>query len=125
MPPIDPDRFRLTSLPAKRLATSQRRIPRTSNGQRFLRGPIPLDWLSAAAWLPGKSLHVGVALWLEAGLRNSAVVPLSNLTGRHFGLDRNAKYRGLDWLEQAGLISVERKLGRAPIVTILDPDRVS
>ena len=118
MPPIDPDRLRLNRDPAKRLPTSQRRIPRASKGQRFLRGPIPLDWLSAAAGLPGKSLHVGIALWLEAGLRNAAVVPLSNLTGRYFGLDRNAKYRGLDWLEQAGLISVERKLGRAPMVTL-------
>lgn len=118
MPPIDPDRLRLNTDPAKRLQTSLRRVPRASKGQRFLRGPIPLDWLSAAAGLPGKSLHVGLALWLEAGFRNSAVVPLSNLTGRYFGLDRNAKYRGLDWLEQAGLISVERKLGRAPIVAI-------
>ncbi len=118
MPPIDPDRFRLNSNAAERPPTSQRRIPRASKGQRFLRGPIPLNWLSAAAGLPGKSLHVGVALWLEVGLRNSAVVPLSNLTGRYFGLDRNAKYRGLDWLEQAGLISVERKPGRAPMVTI-------
>ena len=118
MPPFDLDRLRLKGNAANRLPTSQRRIPRASKGQRFLRGPIPLDWLSAAAELPGKSLHVGIAVWLEAGLRNSAVVPLSNLTGRYFGLDRNAKYRGLDWLEQAGLISVERKLGRAPIVTI-------
>ena len=118
MPPIDPDRLRLNSNLAERLTTSLRRVPRASKGQRFLRGPIPLDWLSAAAALPGRSLHVGVALWLEAGLRNSAVVPLSNLTGRYFGLDRNAKYRGLEWLEQAGLISVERKLGRAPMVTL-------
>jgi hypothetical protein len=28
----------------------------------FLKGPIPLTWLSAAARLPGKALHVG--LWV-------------------------------------------------------------
>jgi hypothetical protein len=47
-------------------------------------------------------------------------VPLSNLSTLRFGLDRNAKYRGLAWLEQAGLVAVKRKLGRAPLVTILD-----
>ena len=122
MPPIDADHLRLNRNLVERLPPSLRRVPRASKGQRFLRGPIPLDWLSAAAVLPGKSLHVGIALWLEAGLRNSAIVPLSNLTGRYFGLDRNAKYRGLHWLENAGLITVERKLGRAPIVTILHPE---
>ena len=84
-----------------------------------LKGPIPLDWLSAAARLPGKCLHVGIALWFVRGLERSGVVALSNLTALRFGLDRNAKYRALAWLEQAGLIAVERKLGRAPMVTIL------
>jgi hypothetical protein len=49
-------------------------------------------------------------------------VPLSNTSSIRFGLDRNAKYRALVWLEGAGLIAVERKLGRAPLVTILMPD---
>jgi hypothetical protein len=83
-----------------------------------LRGPIPLDWLSAAARLPGKSLHVGIALWFMGGLLKSRIVTLSNITSLRFGLNRNAKYRALAWLEEAGLIAVERKLGRAPIVTI-------
>ena len=122
MPPIDPDRLRFRNTPTKSQFLSKQRMPRIAKGERFLRGPIPLNWLSAAAALPGRSLHVGVALWLEAGLRNSAVVPLSNISGRHFGLDRNAKYRALAWLENAGLITVERKLGRAPIVTILHPE---
>jgi hypothetical protein len=47
---------------------------------------------------------------------------LSNVSGHRFGLDRNAKYRALAWLERAGLVTVERKLGRAPVVTILPPE---
>lgn len=78
-----------------------------------------MDWLSTAARLPGKSLHVAIAVWFTASLNKSATVPLSNLAGLPFGLDRNAKYRALAWLEEAGLIEVERKLGRAPIVTLL------
>lgn len=84
-----------------------------------LQGPMSISWLAAAARLPGKSLHVGVALWYAARLHPSGVVPLSNLAARMFGLDRNAKYRALACLERAGLVSVERKLGRSPIVTLL------
>ncbi len=79
-----------------------------------------LDWLMTAAQLPGKSLHVSVALWAIGELQNSRVVALSNSISLRFGLDRNAKYRALAWLEEAGLISVERKAGRAPLVTILE-----
>ena len=54
------------------------------------------------------------------GLQKSRIVPLSNITSLRFSLDRNAKYRALAWLEEAGLVAVERKLGRTPIVTIND-----
>jgi hypothetical protein len=115
MAPIDLDRLRLRSR-LERIRPP--RPPGPAKGERFLKGPVPLAWLEAAAQLPGKSLHAGVALWYAAGLARSASVPLSNISGVRFGLDRNAKYRALAWLEEAGLISVERKLGRAPIVTI-------
>jgi hypothetical protein len=62
-----------------------------------------------------------MAVWFMAGLRKSRTVPVSNVSGLQFGLDRNAKYRALEWLENAKLISVERQVGRAPIVTILEP----
>ena len=83
-----------------------------------IRVRIPIDWLSAAARLPGKSLHTGVALWCEAATATSSTIPLSNVCSLHFGVDRNAKYRALAWLERAGLVTVERKLGRSPVVTI-------
>jgi len=120
MPPIDLGRLRLRAGQSGVPLASPRTPPRPRRGEHFLKGPIPLDWLSAAARLPGKSLHVGIALWFMGGLQKSRVVPLSNITSLRFGLDRNAKYRALAWLEEAGLIAVERKLGRAPIVTLND-----
>jgi hypothetical protein len=81
--------------------------------------------LEIAAKLPGKSLHVGIALWCAAGTAGSVSVPLGNISSWRFGLDRNAKYRGLNWLEAAGLIAVQRKCGRAPLVTIFDPGPVT
>jgi hypothetical protein len=119
MAPIDVDRLRLRS---GRERVRPLPPPKPRKGERFIKGPIPLIWLEAAARLPGKSLHAGVALWYAAGLVRSASVPLSNISGVRFGLDRNAKYRALAWLENAGLIAVVRKLGRAPVVTILHPE---
>jgi hypothetical protein len=118
MSPIDIDRLRVRSAQP---GTRRPGPPRHAKGESFLKGPIPLAWLEAAARLPGRSLHAGLALWYAAGLTRSAVVPLSNLSGVRFGLDRNAKYRALEWLESAGLVKVERKLGRAPVITILQP----
>jgi DNA-binding transcriptional ArsR family regulator len=46
-------------------------------------------------------------------------VELSNIATLEFGLDRNAKYRTLAWLERAGLVRVERRRGRSPVVTLL------
>jgi hypothetical protein len=118
---IDPKRLQITRQSTSRCPSSPRSKPPHPKGRgRFLRGPVPLDWLSRAAALPGRSLHVAVAVWFMAGLKKTRVVPISNITGLLFGLDRNAKYRALDWLENANLIAVERQAGRAPIITILD-----
>ena len=34
----------------------------------FLRGPIPLGWVTAAASLPGKTINVALALWWRHGM---------------------------------------------------------
>lgn len=122
MAPIDVDRLRVRSVQS---ATRRDRPPRHVKGEGFLKGPVPLAWLEAAARLPGRSLHAGLALWYAAGLTRSATVALSNISGVRFGLDRNAKYRALEWLEGAGLVKVERMLGRAPVVTIVVSERPS
>lgn len=81
---------------------------------------LSIDWLKTAARLPGKSLHVGVALVITAGSNKLSVVPLSNILSLQYGLERNSKNRGLAWLEHAGLVIVERRLGRAPLVKIVE-----
>jgi hypothetical protein len=121
MPAIDPKRVQFERRAVFQSSSAPSKPPRPKLGAKFLRGPVPLEWLSRAAALPGRSLHVAVAVWFMAGLRKSRTVPVSNVTGLKFGLDRNAKYRAREWLENAKLISVERQVGRAPIVTILEP----
>jgi len=86
----------------------------------FLDGPIPRRWLRIAARLPGKSFNLAVMIWCAASMAGSRTVTISNVDALGFGLERNAKYRALAWLEDANLIAVERKPGRSPIVTLLD-----
>ena len=83
-------------------------------------GPIPLGGLSVAAGLPGKALHVALALWYQAGLTKARTVKASRGLLKRFGVERKAGYSSLGRLEEAGLISVTRHVGRCPRVTILD-----
>ena len=98
--------------------SSHDRLPRSKKGEHFLKGPIPLNWLTAAARLPGKALHVAIALWFRAGLTRSGRVPLSNLAVEPFGVERDTKRRALRHLEAEGLISVERPPNASPVVSL-------
>ena len=87
---------------------------------RFLKGPIPWDWVIRAAKLPGKALEVGLCLWRLKGLHPTRdTVLLSNAELKPFGIGRAAKSRALHALENAGLITVTHHQGRFPSVTVL------
>ena len=89
---------------------------------QFLRGPIPLAWLSSAARLPGKApLAVALALRFEAGRRgHGRDIRLTNPLAAKFGVSRKAKATALAALERAGLVAAERTPKRAPVVTIIE-----
>lgn len=111
-----------TELAALRQAPTRTQLPRPAKGEQYLGGPIPLGWLSHAAGLPGKALHLGVALWfaaVRARGKNPAVILTSPLA-RQFGLSaRTTRNRAMSALETAGLVSVRGRSGRSPVVTIL------
>lgn len=86
----------------------------------FLRGPVPMDWLMAAAAQRGSALTVGVVLWHIAGLQGSRHdLPASTERLEQLGVSRHAKFRALRSLTDAGLVSVQYKRGRSPRVTLL------
>ena len=117
---VDLDQFRRKSdgQPEPRAAN---RLPRHKPGKRFLKGPIPAEWLSRAASLPGKALHVGLAVWFSAGLAKGPRVRLSGTVLAMFGVDRrHTAYRALERLEAANLVTVDRHPGRNPLVTLRD-----
>ncbi len=94
--------------------------PRPGPGEKFLKGPIPMSWLSKAARLKGQALHVGMALWFLAGIKRNGTVALASSVLEDLGVSRYSEYRALRELEDAGLITVDRHNGRNPVVTILD-----
>jgi hypothetical protein len=119
-PMFHPDQLRL-DVDTTLLSRPSRKTPRHKAGQKFLKGPIPLDWLSMAAKQPGKAFHVAIALWFWVGLRKSCEVAFSmSWLEATFGVDRFSGYRGLAALEGVGLVLVVRHRGRKPMVTLLD-----
>ena len=92
-------------------------------GERFLRGPIPMNWLYAASRAAGRGSGFGVAiaLWYLSGLnRQARTVKLSSSVLRAMGIERDAARRGLTALQKAGLVRVVWRTGSLPIVTILN-----
>jgi hypothetical protein len=116
---IDPKKL---SLPVKKvqLALQSKQPPRHKRGEKFLKGPIPMNWLYKAGQLSGKALQVALAIWFLAGMHNSREIKISGPAVANFGVNRHAYYRGLNMLEHADLVSVRRGSGRKALVTILD-----
>lgn len=102
-------------------ASSQGYAEATTGKQRapFVAGPLPLDWISAAAALDGKTLHVGLAIWYLSGLTKSRTVRLTSKALALFGVSRDAKYPALKRLMEAGLVTVEQRPGCLPLVTLV------
>ena len=82
---------------------------------------MPLQWSNAATRAIG-SRQCFVLIWLLhlAWKRKCTTFGLSNTALARYGVSRETKRRALAKLEAAGLIMVERRLGRATIVTLLN-----
>ena len=79
-----------------------------------------MAWLSKAAQLPGKTLHVAMALWWLHGMAKGKPLKLTQKALDYFNVSRYAVRGGLALLERQGLIGVERKAGQRPTISILD-----
>lgn len=100
---------------------TQTHEPRGGQSRRFIKGPIPLDWLSAANSLPGKAGAVGLALWFLVGVRGTTTIKLTRQIEIIAGCGRKAIYTALTNLETAGLVVVvDRHVGERATVRICD-----
>lgn len=89
----------------------------------FLRGPIPLEWLSKAAALPGKTINLAIALWWLHGMTNGRPFKLTKKALEYMQVGRDAASDGLTRLENVGLIEVVRRPGQRPTISILGVNR--
>ena len=106
------------SLPVPRTTP---RPPRSGRFRpRFLRGPISWPWLRRSAQLPGCALHVALVIRLWTGItkQDAIALPLAELAT--MGVTRHAAYRAVHALEQAGLLTVTRHVGRKTRVRIIE-----
>ncbi|VGO16917.1 hypothetical protein PDESU_05509 [Pontiella desulfatans] len=92
--------------------------PKTDN-ELFIKGPLPLSWVTAAGALGGKCLHTGMILWHHHGLNRGESFQISHrrLSEHGVGTELTAK-RSLDRLEASGLITVRLKSGQRKEIVI-------
>lgn len=109
------------SMPEEEIVTSASTAGRgMKRRERFIRCPLPLDWMQCASLEKGSVLQVALVLRYLQGLENERTIRLKASTLRDFGVDRHASGRALKRLEELGLVKVARRRGAAPLVTILD-----
>jgi hypothetical protein len=98
--------------------------PQKVKYKRFVRGPIPLGWISRVARLSDKSLHVGIAIWYLRYITESKTVKLTPKTLDIFNVSRWTARRNLLLMEEIGLVTVDSHTGRSPVVTIIDTEDI-
>ena len=75
-----------------------------------------------AANLSGGALKVSLAIWFLAGIKRTDTIKLSNGMLEELRVSRRTKYRALEAMEEAGLISVSRLSGNSPEIKIRPKD---
>lgn len=89
----------------------------------FLKGPIPLAWLSKAASLRKPALPAGLCLWFQLGVSGQSRIRVSAGVRKKLGLSAGQMLRGLRALSQAGLVRFAKSgRGRCAVVEILDTE---
>lgn len=81
---------------------------------------IDFDWLTRAAKLPGKTLHVACAIWFVASLHRTPTIRLAPYALRMFGVSRDCCYDSLRRLADAELIALSTGRGRLPRLILVD-----
>lgn len=85
----------------------------------FLKGPIPLSWLTQASKLSGKVLHVSIALWFLYGINKGKEFKVQHKFVKAFGIHRSTFYKAIKSLETVGLIQKSKTRGQTHRVRII------
>ncbi len=77
-----------------------------------------MDWLGAAGHLPGKALHVAIAIQWLAGMNAGKPLKLTAKALGMMGISSDAARDGLKRLESANLIGVHRMPGQRSAIAV-------
>jgi hypothetical protein len=87
--------------------------------ERYLRGPIRMADIRAAAKLSGPCLAVLLVIHYRRAITKQNAVTLPSGLLSDFGIDKSAKRRALLRLELAKLIRVKRTPGKTAVVELM------
>lgn len=116
---IDTSCIDRTAMQEVEVETAVLREAKQRRATRFLKGPIPMQLIAAANRLPGCALAVMLAIHHQTTLTSKPFVGLPAKLMDELGISRHAKARALRVLELAGLVRVDRQLGRAAQVMLI------
>ena len=89
-------------------------------GRRFVKGPIPLEWLAVACSVGGKAANVAWAIWYRRGTtKRTTDLPITRRLLRHFSVHPETAVRILEGFSRRGLLTLLKRRGRSPRVSIL------
>ena len=101
---------------------------------QYIRGPLPMKWFRRASTISRTAAVVGMIIWRDAyqkklwgydsQRRTSGHIKVTNQTCMKWGVCGNSKNAALRLMEKAGLIRLELKRGRSPVVQIIDAELV-
>ena len=110
-------------------------LKRTSKSRQYkeyVRGPLPLKWFQRASTISRTAGVVGLIIWRDAyqkklwgydsQRRTSGHIKVTTQTCMKWGVCGNSKNTALRLMEEAGLIRLDLKRGRSPIVQIIDDE---
>jgi len=110
-------------------------LKRTSKSRQynqFIRGPLPLKWFQKASTISRSAAVVGLIIWgiayqkklwgYDSQRRTSGHIKVTNQTCMKWGICGNSKNIALRMMEEAGLIRLDTKRGRSPVVQIIDAE---
>ena len=108
-------------------------LKRTSKSRQYkeyVRGPLPLKWFQKASTISRTAGVVGLIIWRIAyqkklwgygsQRRTSGHIKVTTQNCMKWGICGNSKNTALRLMEKAGLIRLDTKRGRSPIVQIID-----
>jgi hypothetical protein len=81
---------------------------------------VPMTWFERLAGASGQTYRIALSLLYLSWRARGEPIRLANGPPRVDGVSRYSKWRALDELERRGLIVIERRRRRAPVVRLLD-----